>query len=114
MLSRRERALAILSGIDPTNTFLRRVASRIVLVTTVWLGGCFGTLIVVTVGILLMGGPRLLSDVWNQTESEPRLFAQLMFAIIVGGICGGFGGGKVGSYLILKVKLLSQDALDKL
>jgi hypothetical protein len=84
MLSRRERALAILSGTDPRNTFIRRGASRVVLVISVWLGFCLGTFTVLTVGILLMGGPKLLSDVWNQTESEPRLFAQALFAIFVG------------------------------
>ena len=113
-LSRRERARAKLSGTDPKNTFIRRSVSRVILYFLVWLGFCSGTLTASIIGILLMGGPKLLSDVWHQTESEPRLFAFGVFAILVGGGVGVFCGLKLGAYLIRRMQLLSEDAMDKM
>jgi hypothetical protein len=90
MLSRRERERAILSGIDPWNTFLRRSVSRVVLLISAWLGFCLGTLTVLIVDILLMGGPKLLSDVWNQTESEPRLLRKVCLRCLLEECAVGF------------------------
>jgi hypothetical protein len=47
-----------------------------------------GTALVSVLGILLMGGPRLLTEIWNGTEDEPRLFMFGLFAIFIGGGSG--------------------------
>jgi len=113
-MSRRERALEKLSGIDPKNTIVRRSISRVIFYFALWIGFLVGTIGTSIIGILLMGGPKLLVDVWNQKESEPRLFAFGLFAICIGGSVGVFCALKSVVYLIRRSGLLSDDTVDKM
>ena len=94
VMSRRERALAKLSGIDPKNTFIRRSIAKTIFFFALWCGFVSGFIAVSTGGILLMGGPTLLVEVWNQKEAggpyQHRLFAFGFFCDFYWGLGGSF------------------------
>lgn len=112
MLSRSERAKARLGSGEAKNSVARRSLARVVLIIFVWLGICVGTIFVFSLGVLLMGGPKLLLSVLDQ--SEPRVVAFGVVATLVGGIGGGFLGSKLASIIIEKTGLLSEEGLRNL
>ena len=113
-VSRRERALAKLSGIDPKNTIVRRSIARVIFYFALWIGVLVGTIGTSIIGILLMVGPKLLEDVWNQKDAEPRRLPFGLFAILVGGSVGIFCALSSVVYLIRRSGLLSDDTIDKI
>jgi len=115
MLSRRERAQRRLSEAGSTkDTLSRRVAAYASLFLFVWLGFCFGLLSVSIGGLLLLGGPKLLSDVWNQSDEQGKLYLFVLFCIFTGGVGGAVLGLKDWYFFLRKTNLISDQTLQRM
>jgi len=89
------------------DTLFRRVVARIILLFLGCVGLIVGMLGVFISGILIMGGTKLLSDIWEQSN-DPFFFFGL-FSVLVGGTGGLILGVLAWDFLMRKTSFITDE-----
>jgi len=89
------------------DSLFRRVMARTILIFFVCAGLIVGMVGVFISGILIMGGTKLLSDIWEQS-SDPFFFFGL-FSVLVGGTGGLVLGMLVWDFLMRKTDFITDE-----
>ncbi len=97
---------------NENDPFVRRLLAYIVLILFVSLGLSLGTLAMFSLVVLILGGPQLLRDVWEQ--SNTNLFLFFLFCIATAGSGGALLGGHYSRALVRKTHLISNESIRRI
>jgi hypothetical protein len=112
-LTRRDRAQRRLNdAAGIRDTLLRRILARLALLLIGCTGMILGMLGVFVAGVLLMGGTKLLTEVWQQSDRSFFFFG--LFSVIIGGSGGAVLGMIVWDFFIRKTSFITDETRRRL